>query len=239
VSYLPNFCTGFEEDDTGKFVRCLICSETDPHGKLGSWIARTSMKNHAKSDGHATQVLRKAERDAQKSTEESQRRRLNEGPSAQLTSIFSQPTSSRRTGMFDNSNSLGHNWDIPASHSPNFPPRNPELLVPTGVTLLSDNTAGKQQELEQQYQELLRQAEHIDEFGEDDDSFDFNGGRDGKGGSFLCSYRLFDSLCGVGLVDVPEPEDIAEYFSNLPTEKDYFPYPNKLVSWRNYYLSQR
>jgi len=29
---------------------------------------------------------------------------------------------------------------------------------------------------------------------------------------------------------IPEPEDITQYFNNLPVEKDYFPYPNKLVS---------
>jgi len=180
--YSTDLRTGFEEDNTGKLVRCLICSETDPHGKLGGWIARTSLKSHANSDGHATQVMRKAEQDAQKTMEESQRKRLNEGPSAHLTSIFSQPTSSRRTGMFDNLprlDGLGDNWDDPPYDSPSH--SNPELIVPTGVTLLSDTTTEKQEWLEQQYQELLRQAEHIDEFGEDEDSFDFgNGGREGK-----------------------------------------------------------
>ena len=46
----------------------------------------------------------------------------------------------------------------------------------------------------------------------------------------FCFYGLFDLPCDLGLVDVPEPEDIAEYFTNLPVDKDYFPYPNKLVS---------
>lgn len=185
--YSTDLHTGFEEDDSGKFVRCLICSETDPHGKLGGWITRTSLKSHANSDGHATQVMRKAEQDAQKAMEESQRKRLNEGPSAHLTSIFSQPTSSRRrTGMFDNIihlDGLGNNWDTPPYDSPDSPSHSNhhELSVPTGVTLLSDNTAEKRQQLEQQYQELLRQAEHIDEFGESEDGFDLrNGGREGK-----------------------------------------------------------
>jgi len=57
---------------------------------------------------------------------------------------------------------------------------NPELITPIGVTLLSDSAAEKRQELEEQYQELLRQAEHIDEFGEDEDGFNFeHGGREG------------------------------------------------------------
>ena len=47
---------------------------------------------------------------------------------------------------------------------------------------------------------------------------------------YFCLYGLFDLSCDLGLVDIPEPEDIAEYFSNLPVDKDYFPYPNKLVS---------
>ena len=180
--YSTDIHTGFEEDNTGKSVRCLICSETDPHGKLGGWIARTSLKSHANSDGHATQVMRKAEQDAQKAMEESQRKRLNEGPSARLTSIFSQLTSSRRTGMFDNVthlDGLGDNLDTLPYNSLNSP--SPEPIVPTGVTLLSNNTTEKRQQLEQQYQELLQQAEHIDELGEDEDGFDFhNGGREGK-----------------------------------------------------------
>ena len=133
--------------------------------------------------------MRKAERDAQMAMEESQRKRLNEGPSARLTSIFSQSTSSRRTGMFGNVTRLDilGNSDAPPYNSPNSPSHSDhELIVPTGVTLLTDNTAEKQQQLERQYQELLRQAEHIDEFGEDEDGFDFhNGDREGKRNSFL------------------------------------------------------
>lgn len=150
------------------------------------------MKSHANSDGHATQVLRKAEHNAQKAMEESQWKQINEGPSARLTSIFSQPTSSQRTGMFDNVTHLGNShWDTPPYNSQNSPSHSnpgPELIVPTGVTLLSDNTAEKRQQLEQQYQELLRQAKHIDEFGDNDsdDGFDFhNGSREGKRNSFL------------------------------------------------------
>ena len=115
--------------------------------------------------------------------EKSQQKQLYEGPSACLTSIFSQPTISRCTGMFDG---LGDNWDTPLSpYDSSISPShgNPELIVPTGVTLLSDNTAEKWQQLEQQYQELVQQVKHIDEFGEDDDSLyshNHDGGQEGK-----------------------------------------------------------
>lgn len=185
-AYSNYFCIGFEENSTGKLVRCLICFEGDPYGKLGGWIARTSMKTHANSSGHATQVLRKAEQDTQNAEDERQRQRLNEGPSAHLPSIFKSyaPSSPRRTGMFNDMSCLDDLGDIPensALNSQNAQRHNPELITPIGVTLLSDNAAEKRRELEKQYQELLRQAEHIDEFGEDDeDNFNFeNGGREG------------------------------------------------------------
>jgi len=186
INYFPAdesnyFCTGFEEDSTGKLVRCLICFEGNPHGKLGGWIARTSMKNHVNSAGHATQVLQKAEWDVQKAEDETQRQRLNQGPSARLPSIFMHhaPSTSRRAGMFDNVPSLVDLDDISAPN-PQTPLHNPEFITPVGVTLLSDNAAEKRRQMEEQYQELLRQAEHIDEFGEDEDSFNFeHGGREG------------------------------------------------------------
>lgn len=43
--YLTDLHTGFQEDNAGKLVQCLICSETDPHGKLGGWITRTSLRS--------------------------------------------------------------------------------------------------------------------------------------------------------------------------------------------------
>ena len=81
--------------------------------------------------------------------------------------------------MFDNVSSLDDLDDISAPN-PQTPLHNPELITPVGVTLLSDNAAEKRRQMEEQYQELLRQAEHIDEFGEDEDSFNFeHSGREG------------------------------------------------------------
>ena len=90
----------------------------------------------------------------------------------------------RRTGMFNDMSGLDNLVDVQEtsalnSQDPQLHCR-PELITPIGVSLLSDNAAEKRRELEEQYQELLWQAEHIDEFGEDEDGFNFeHGGREG------------------------------------------------------------
>jgi hypothetical protein len=49
--------------------------------------------------------------------------------------------------------------------------------------------------LEEQYQELLRQAEYIDEFGEDEDGFNFDhGGREGMENLIHCPYNTVFKL---------------------------------------------
>lgn len=88
----------------------------------------------------------------------------------------------------------------------------PELVIPTGIQPITDNSTARKKELEDQLEELFRQAEFIDEFGDPNED----------------NPDLLDGLPD-DFVHAQDPEEITQYFNNLPFESDYFPYPNKLM----------
>jgi len=83
------------------------------------------------------------------------------------------------------------------------------------------------------YSLLLRQDEHEDEFGadENDDYGLADQIRDlGMWIMINCVYcSNIHCLLGIENNDITKPEDILKYFNHIPVDVDYAPYPNKLV----------
>lgn len=154
---------GVEQDPATKKVRCLICKEADPTGS-GHWINKSSLKGHLDSDAHATEVLRKRERDEQSAADI---RRLNETYSGADTipnSDFRSPELDARPGLFDPGPDFAQNSD--------FDMRFAEPLVPVYMEPLVHDPEVERERLRRQVQDMLLEAEHEDEFGRDDDDDD-------------------------------------------------------------------
>jgi len=108
-----------------------------------------------------------------------------------------------------------------------------EPLIPSYMHPISHDPTEKQQRLQEQFNEMLRQAEHRDEFGEDDSDDNIANELRNLGEVTKCKPSEFELICRLNLIGVEDtvvdPDDILDYFSKIPVEKDYAPYPNKLV----------
>ncbi|KAF8056083.1 hypothetical protein FPV67DRAFT_1732296 [Lyophyllum atratum] len=200
-----------EIDPATKKVRCKICKDGDPLG-LGTWINKKSLDKHLESDAHKTELLRKIERDEQAAA---QKARLQDTYSSGSTRIH-----------FDGLNTLD---DIQQSQAGMFDPmpdaddavfnqymadRAPPL-IPTYIEPITHDPATERERLRRQFEELMLQAEHEDEFGtgptEDD----------------ITVTNVVNDFRSLELESIHDEDEIQAQFNRVPVTSDYAPYPNK------------
>jgi hypothetical protein len=221
---------GVEQDPTTKKVRCVICKEADPLG-LGSWINKGSLHKHLDSDSHQTQVARKAQREQQASTERARLQAVYNGATALPDDNFRGSAPDSRPGFFDFPDA-NHDIALPGpSHQWTEP------LIPMPIAPIIHDPSSERERLQQQFEEMLRQAEHDDEFGVND-SFDDITATNISGEFTFLGAPLFVLILQSDLhespftgIDATHDEDEAQDpFDHIPIHSDYAPYPNKIVS---------
>lgn len=205
-----------ELDPTTKKVRCKICKDGDPLG-LGVWILKKSLDKHLESDAHKTEVLRKAERDEWAAANKARLQETYSGTAAQLQS---RPTDDSQleqppAGMFDpvlDADDLAFDQYM----ADRAPP-----LIPTYIEPITHDPAVERERLRRQFEELMLQAEHEDEFGtgptEDD----------------ITVTNIANDFRSLDLDDTQDDDDIQAQFSRVPIRSDYAPYPNKTMMLLN------
>lgn len=154
---------GVEESQDKKRVRCIICKEEDALGE-GKWILKSSLNGHMTSGDHLTAVARKEEREERRTAQEALRQRAYTSAPMQPNSYFANPSLPESHSMFD-SPSDNHQ-----------PPEDIEMtadafcafaspIIPAYISPIVHSPEVERECLRQQVEDLLRQAEHEDEFG--------------------------------------------------------------------------
>lgn len=184
------------------------------------------MNKHIESTAHINEVAHAAKQ--QKRTLEATKERnrvYGEGSTAPLAAHYSQPSVPRQS-MFHDAMPLQQTQTLAGVYSnvteDNYNPElNHEVLIPAYVEPVDSSCSAreaKERMFQQIYQIMLEQAMHDDEFGHtESDSFDIDA-------EFTNSMREHASQ------EVQDPESISSYFSSIPVDSDYSPYPGKLVS---------
>jgi hypothetical protein len=157
---------GFEQDPQTKKVRCIVCKEADVLG-LGIWIQKGSLYKHLESDAHKIQVMRKLQRDQWAASEQSRLHAAYSGPAASSNNDFSDLIHSPHIGLFDSADADG-DVSLPGpSHCWTEP------MIPAFIAPIVHNHSTEREWLQQQFEEMLLQAEHEDEFSlNDSDALD-------------------------------------------------------------------
>ncbi|KAL4256220.1 hypothetical protein AB1N83_012604 [Pleurotus pulmonarius] len=198
-----------EQDRSSKKVRCLICKEFDPL-RQGEWIKKTSLKKHLESDRHKENVVLTSERHEHERMETRQLQAAYDGNSAILPENNAVPYNIR-SSLFDAASNVNDPAapDDTSVYSGIFS----TPLIPTFIPLISNDMDERRAVLQAQIEELLRQAEQADEFG-------FGADED------ITSTNVEDAF---GLDGEADMDEITDYLSGITVERDYAPYPNRLL----------
>lgn len=147
-------------------VRCEVCKEGDPL-RLGLWMNKGSLSKHLQSDNHATEVLRKAERDNIAQIEAQRLHQTYNGAAVSPNNEFPQIPVQTHFSFFDEPELSGTAPELPDNEPYWKGPAIPAFIEP-----ITQNPSIERERLHQQFQELLQQAEHEDEFGNDNNEDD-------------------------------------------------------------------
>lgn len=159
----------FEESSDRKQVRCRICSEGNVTG-LNIWMQRGSWKKHMESSAHETEVMRGIERNNQRAADAAQLLELQQASVLEEPN-FSDAASEIQGTAYSNSLPMFTTNAIAVSSSDN-PPSHPLFSTPAIPAFMLPNARDsdlKREQLIEHYNLLLRQAEHEDEFGREDE----------------------------------------------------------------------
>ncbi|KAL4261149.1 hypothetical protein AB1N83_008369 [Pleurotus pulmonarius] len=169
------------------------------------------MKKHLDSDRHKENIKSTAEQNEREQAEARRLQAAYDGASVVLPSGQDDIEFNTRSGLFDRTEDLRNiESDAPLHFSSIYEP-----LIPTFITPLSDNADARRAILQAQVEDLLRQAEQDDEFGP---------GAEGD----ITSTNVEDTF-GAGLDTEADVDEISDYLAGITVEKDYAPYPNKVL----------
>ncbi|KAF4584014.1 hypothetical protein EYR40_002512 [Pleurotus pulmonarius] len=198
-----------EQDPSSKKVWCLICKEFNPL-RQGEWIKKTSLKKHLESDRHKENMVLTSERYEREQMETRQAQAAYDTNPAMLPETNSIPYNSR-SGLFGPA-AIVNDTTAPDDYYL-YPGLYSDPLIPTFIPLISNDMEARRAVLQSQIEELLRQAEQTDEFGMGADED-------------ITSTNVEDNFDIDGEADMDE---ITDYIAGITVERDYSPYPNKLM----------
>ncbi|KAJ7474227.1 hypothetical protein FB451DRAFT_1351527 [Mycena latifolia] len=194
---------GVEQDSASKKVRCIICKDGDPMNN-GKWIDKKSLTGHLESAQHLAQVANKCERDKQAAEKA---RRLEETYSGAPADPIqaSDPSPALHAEMYsgDQQRSPSPSWADYEAAGLNAP------AIPSFITRIIHDPDAERAQLREQVEQMLSRSE------ESDDEEDELG-------------NTINALKDLGLETEGDEIDAENYFSNIPIDTEYSPYPNKV-----------
>ena len=205
----------FEIDPASGKICCKECFEADPFKT--EWIFRAAAKQHtAESNDHAAKVQANVGRhaaDAACATRISTPYSSLHKNGLNFNS-FASPAPSAKPAMFHQN---GHAPWLDPMHNDFFSPMD-NIIIPAGVTPLSDNPSLEHECLQQEVELLMMEAEQIDELGPDyrDDDITLTNINDN-----LDPFHEFDQES--------EEDGQQDHFTKMLASGDFSSYPNKIV----------
>ena len=157
---------GVEQDPVTQKVRCLVCLEGDPH-KEGIWIAKTLLSKHLTSDAHLTEIQQKAEQEKLSAAQNQRLQKTYAGEMVYLTGHIPDPKPRMQPGIFDFPVDTSDSFTLHPSDVAEGSSQWNGPIIPAYISLIIRDSSIEAKHLCHQFQQMLLQAEHKDEFGHD------------------------------------------------------------------------